>query len=466
MQVKAVTSYQHTTNHTLPGSARFTPPAERFFNPSGSTHALQRNHFAGQVLQVQFSGRKLQASIPVIDLRDFLSGDARRIEKFVYGTKNSPGLGDALRDTGFVAIKGHGIPKALFNKQYKEAHRLFTSYTPEQLDPLGVNQTHGIERGYFPPGKEKKVHLKADGTQIAVMDTKSNWVTGTRDNIYPAGAEFFATVNEKLFDSLQNVSLTLIDALALYLEDGLPEARKGYLKSLVVNDQDQNIGIHVTRTNHYLPYSQAEFKENMIDDKHVIRAGQHQDLSFFTLLPQATDRGLQLLKRTGRQWTDEWLDVFAQEGMIIMNAGDMMQLLTQGLKGKNGESREILSTPHRVLGDEESVTKYRYSNPFFCTIDLTKPVYNMQTWQYAKFTDKKKGIIDLELTQGLRLFYERMKWSKTIPPNTTYEAFENNYVNIRPALLKALQENKANAIISQADPTKKGYISVQDAANE
>jgi isopenicillin N synthase-like dioxygenase len=42
-------------------------------------------------------------TIPVVDLADFLSGDAEKKKNFVTA------LGKAYEDVGFVAVKNHGI---------------------------------------------------------------------------------------------------------------------------------------------------------------------------------------------------------------------------------------------------------------------------------------------------------------------------------------------------------------------
>ncbi|MEN9976338.1 MAG: hypothetical protein RIR36_498, partial [Bacteroidota bacterium] len=46
-------------------------------------------------------------SIPVVDLADFLSGDAAKKASFVKA------LGTAYETVGFVAVKNHGIPDQL-----------------------------------------------------------------------------------------------------------------------------------------------------------------------------------------------------------------------------------------------------------------------------------------------------------------------------------------------------------------
>ena len=58
-------------------------------------------------------------NIPVVDLSDFRSSDAKRKQAFVEQ------LGKAYEETGFVAVKNHGIPDALIADLYAYVQRFF-----------------------------------------------------------------------------------------------------------------------------------------------------------------------------------------------------------------------------------------------------------------------------------------------------------------------------------------------------
>jgi len=85
-------------------------------------------------------------AIPVVDLADFLSGDARRKQKFVND------LGKAYEDVGFVAVKNHGIPDDLIQDLYKYVQQFFAlpSGTKRQYEVPGL----AGQRGYTSFGKE------------------------------------------------------------------------------------------------------------------------------------------------------------------------------------------------------------------------------------------------------------------------------------------------------------------------
>jgi isopenicillin N synthase-like dioxygenase len=82
-----------------------------------------------------------------------------------------------------------------------------------------------------------------------------------------------------------------------------------------------------------------------------VRAAAHEDINLITLLPAATESGLELLDRDG-----SWHPVDGLEGEIVVDAGDMLSRHVNNV---------IPSTTHRVVNpDTDDVA--RYSMPFFC----------------------------------------------------------------------------------------------------
>jgi isopenicillin N synthase-like dioxygenase len=83
-----------------------------------------------------------------------------------------------------------------------------------------------------------------------------------------------------------------------------------------------------------------------------IRAGAHEDINTITLLLGAEEAGLELLTKDGR-----WIPVSPKPGQLVVNIGDMLQRLTNGL---------LRSTSHRVVNPApERKSHARYSMPFF-----------------------------------------------------------------------------------------------------
>jgi len=102
-------------------------------------------------------------------------------------------------------------------------------------------------------------------------------------------------------------------------------------------------GTSILRVLHYPPIPGDAGPE-------CVRSAAHEDINFITILVAAKGAGLQLLDRDGT-----WLPVETAQSNLIVDSGDMLQRLTNGV---------IPSTTHRVVNpDGPNVS--RYSMPFF-----------------------------------------------------------------------------------------------------
>ena len=133
-----------------------------------------------------------------------------------------------------------------------------------------------------------------------------------------------------------------MQAISLYLGEPaeyLPKAVEG--------------GANLLRVIHYPPLPAEAPPQSL-------RAAAHEDINLITLLCEATAPGLELLQRDG-----SWLPISALPGQIIVDAGDMLQNLTNGL---------LRSTTHRVT-NPDNPQECRFSIPFFVhprpEVDLT-----------------------------------------------------------------------------------------------
>ena len=82
----------------------------------------------------------------------------------------------------------------------------------------------------------------------------------------------------------------------------------------------------------------------------AVRSAAHEDINFITLLMTATAAGLQVMDHDGT-----WIDVEGNHEQIIVDSGDMIQNLTNGL---------FKSTTHRVVNPGDP-TQRRFSMPMF-----------------------------------------------------------------------------------------------------
>lgn len=268
--------------------------------------------------------------VPTLSLAAYTKGTPDEREDFIEN------LFRGIKDYGFIILKDHGVETELFDRAYEilaETSALPTETKRKYISPAGDGQ-----RGYTPFGKE---HAK----DSPVMDLKEFWHVGRElpeghpdkahqpDNIWPAEVPEFKPLFLKLFNQLEEAGRLMLEALTSPLG-----VEKEFFTRMVHN------GSSVFRLLHYPPIPEGA-------DPRCLRAAPHEDINFITILPAATAGGLQLKDRDGR-----WLDVNAETGTLIVDAGDMLARLTNDV---------IPSTTHQVVNTPEATASPRYSMPFF-----------------------------------------------------------------------------------------------------
>lgn len=259
------------------------------------------------------------ASLPILDLRTFLSGSGTQQQQFVQS------LGQALETVGFFALEHHGISPTLIQSAYGAAADFFTlpAAVKQRYERPEINQ----QRGFTRFGQE---HAKDSDA----ADLKEFWHVG-RDmelpNPWPQEVPKFQTSMVDLYQQLEQCAAHLLRACALYLE--LPD-------NFFATEAAE--GKSILRILHYPPVPAAV-------PPNSLRAAPHEDINLITLLCESTGPGLEL-------WHDGgWLPVESLPGQIVVDTGDMLQALTNGL---------FKSTTHRVVNHDIGSTR-RFSLPFF-----------------------------------------------------------------------------------------------------
>lgn len=268
--------------------------------------------------------------IPSVDLRDFLSDDPARKQKFVNE------IGKAYEDIGFVALKGHFLDDALVKELYGEVKNFFDLpvETKQKYEIPGI----GGQRGYVGFGKEtakgfKKADLKEFWHFGQYLAENSKYTDVYPDNVTVAEVPKFNEVGKKAYQMLEKTGKYVLRALALYL--GLDEF---YFDQYIAE------GNSILRPIHYPPITQ--------EPEDAVRAAAHGDINLITLLMGAQGRGLQVQNHEG-----EWIDAIAEPDELMINVGDMLSRHT---------NNKLKSTIHRVVNpDRELWGTSRYSIPFF-----------------------------------------------------------------------------------------------------
>lgn len=273
-----------------------------------------------------------EQTIPVVDLARFVSGDAADQQAFVAA------LGHAITEWGFVAVERHGLDHRALEETFTAIRALFA--LPGEIKRRYEDPAGGRQRGYTSFGRERAKDRDVGdikefwhvGPELPADHPLAARIQGNRwpDDALPA----LRPAATRLWTSMHGVAAVLLRALARFLgaeEDAFVRMTDG--------------GNTILRMIHYPPPHEAEPV-----GEGAVWAAAHEDINLITLLPEATEPGLELLRRDGR-----WLPIAPIPGQLIADTGDMFQRLTNGA---------IPSTTHRVLAPP-GVRSHRYSMPFF-----------------------------------------------------------------------------------------------------
>jgi isopenicillin N synthase-like dioxygenase len=292
------------------------------------------------------------AAVPTFDLSDYTSCDTS------LRSRGIATLGGALVDIGFVVVEGHQVDEGLIRDVYSLWQRFFA------LDEAAKRRYAGGEggaRGYTPFGVE---HARDNPTP----DLKEFWHVGQElpsdhplaqeypPNVWPRELPELRQPTLALYHELERVAELLLMAFAEHF--ALPEETFAAM---------MRGGNSVLRILHYPPVPQSApampatpatngrtadaAPGRPADAAPALRAAPHEDINLVTLLCEATDSGLELLRRDG-----SWLPVEARPGQIVVDAGDMLSRVTNEV---------VPATTHRVVNPPPSANRDRYSMPFF-----------------------------------------------------------------------------------------------------
>jgi isopenicillin N synthase-like dioxygenase len=319
--------------------------------------------------------------IPSVDLRDFLSGDPKRKQKFVNE------IGTAYETIGFVALKGHFLDNQLVENLYQEIRNFFSL----PLETKAKYEIEGIggQRGYTSFGKE---HAKGR----SAGDLKEFWHFGQYvsdgskyaieypDNVQVNELENFNSVGKQAYQMLEKTGIYVLRALALHI--GLDEF---YFDNFIKD------GNSILRPIHYPPITN-EPKDG------AVRAAAHGDINLITLLMGAQGKGLQVQNLDGK-----WIDAMAQPDELMINVGDMLSRHT---------NNKLKSTIHQVVNPPRELWgTSRYSIPFFM-----HPVSDMPLNCLEKCIDANNPKQFDDITAGDYL-YERLVELGLIAPQSPKE---------------------------------------------
>ena len=282
-----------------------------------------------------------QYVLPLVDISKMQSPAlAERLEV-------AAALDQACKDVGFLYLKGDQ-----FNFDYAKALvNIARQYFQQDLDSkmqhyIGKSQNHS---GYVPIGEEQFASNSYDLKEA--YDVNYDYQGPHSDcpllgpTLWPAYPQF-KTVVSQYYGHLRQISQQIFAAFALAL--GVEE---DFFADKIADAPSQ------LRLIHYPYHPDVQDAEGI---------GAHTDYECFTLL-LPTAPGLQVLNKAG-----EWMDIPLVENTLVMNIGDMMEILSNG---------KYLATKHRV----KKVSEERYSFPLFCACNydtVIEPVVKTANSRY------------------------------------------------------------------------------------
>ena len=256
-------------------------------------------------------------TLPVIDMSPLFGVDASARAAV------ADQIGAACRRDGFFYVTGHG-GEALFPALEAESERFFA--LPLE-DRMAIAMAHGgpAWRGFFPVGGELtsgRPDLKQGlylGEELGEADRRvaAGWPMHGA-NQWPAAQPSLKPVVLAWMDAMTRAGHALMQGVALSL--GLPA---GYFHDRYTADPTI-----LFRIFHYPATPPADGAD------YAFGVGEHTDYGLLTLLAQDANGGLQIKGRDG-----VWFDAPPIPGALVVNIGDMLDRLTQGL---------YRSAPHRV----------------------------------------------------------------------------------------------------------------------
>lgn len=267
--------------------------------------------------------------VPELSLMSYVDGTPEEQSKFCRD------LFIGFKDYGFIILKDHPIASEDIDMGYQVVKEFF--YKSKEYKESFILEDGKSQRGFTRFGQE---HAK----DHPFPDLKEFWHVGREvpkgheysgfypDNIWPKDIKHFKECLSRLYDRLDYTSNVVLEALGNSLD-----TPKDFFREMIKN------GNSILR-----PIFYPEIPENA--HAKSVRAAAHEDINLITLLMGATDAGLELLDRNG-----EWLKVETKPGQIVVDSGDMMLRITNGL---------IPATTHRVVNPDNSKSE-RFSMPFF-----------------------------------------------------------------------------------------------------
>jgi isopenicillin N synthase-like dioxygenase len=303
------------------------------------------------------------STIPVIDMNDYYSQERHHI--FIKG------LSDALKQCGFVAVINSKVDKQTLDDAYDAAKEFYA--LPLETKKQYISTKLSGQRGYVQSETAKGEGAKDFKEFYHITRDYSAQIVakhGYASNIWPKQGTFKPAL-QKLIRELDAYAIVIAEALA----ESIGEPKDFFSKMT-------SEGEYILRSIHY----PANPPQNLI------WAAAHTDIDLFTILPRATAEGLQVQGADGK-----WIDVVVPQNAFIINAGDMLQNITNGVY-KSAVHRVVSNNPGK---ERYSMVAFIHARPNDKMDPLPKFIKQVGKQKFANATEREllnERLIDLGLS--------------------------------------------------------------------
>lgn len=327
-------------------------------------------------------------------------------------------LSDALQTVGFVAIINTGVNEEIINLAYERLRDFFylDRETKEQYQIPG----NAGQRGYTSLSKETgKNHSIADFKEFLmfgrVLPHTTEKELGYGHNIWPKEIDLKSIISP-LYEELNRYSIPLLSALASAIN-----LKEDFFSEMTFKSDT------ILRPVYYPPL-------NKKTNKNAVWAKEHTNINMITILPRATEAGLEILGEDG-----DWIPVCVPKDAFIINVGDQLQNITNGY---------FHSSRHRVVALPENQETDRLSLALF-----VHARNNSDLSPIAPCIKKTGGIAKYPTANRQELLMERLAEICEAPPELLQALAESKIVermiDLNCASSKVMQLLKENGLASE-----------------
>ncbi|XP_077250013.1 1-aminocyclopropane-1-carboxylate oxidase 1-like [Tasmannia lanceolata] len=316
-------------------------------------------------------------SIPTVDLSPFFNGGDEESKKKAIDT-----IAKACSDSGFFQILNHGVPLTLMAQAIELSKTFFQYPLEEKLKSKPIAGSGAP----LPAGYNRQPETSIDRNEYLLMFIPSNGSDFSTFNVYPPDPPEFSKVLKQIASHLNKTALLLEGIVNECL--GLPY---NFLKEYN-NDRSGDFMA-------LLRYFPAMATENN-------GISEHEDGNCLTFVFQDDVGGLEVSK------DGEWIPVTPKEGTIVVNLGDVIQVLS---------NKKFKSATHRVVRKDG---RSRHSCCFFYNLGGEKwveplPQFTREVGEAPKY----RGFLYKDYQQL------RMR-NKTHPPSRPEDAIQISHYAI------------------------------------